>query len=744
MVDPFFTTWNNTWNTSWNNWWNSIWNSNTTKGIDTLMSEQTQIQNKYKELKSLLLSENLTENQVAEIKEQMQNLSDLYSHNKETIAALSTNISGEKEIHVNKNIKPDESNSKTFSFRKILLGCWILFLLLLWWLVAIFYSLMGNPNRLANFWIDGCTAVNLLQIFSIIFFWLLFFVWLALLLVNLYKTIVSKNKRKIWFVFGILFGGVISAFTAIALVNMINKLNILSVECGDRWNKELAEAQIRVKDTKFRNDFLPKSEYGVLVAPINVFYTLNQTVYKNNVAPVLWSSRVTSISINCGNWQAIILQENSNEFQDSCFYTEKWSYQPEIIIQYVDASQTVKTYEVSLQAINVASALNISSEQWAIETLHSTLIVGENPVNIRFNAADVFKDFNLSTYNIRRSAECDWNRDNISAVDFSHQYTKEWIQDVCVSFPNLSDYIYTFPIRVEQWKIPDNFQISYNITTSRGKTYDNNPTSIDVSDIPTTLTLKITNITPNSSSTQKKLTLNGNQIQAQFSDPNLFKINIDEEKDYEILLIISDPEKEIETTKSINVKVNRADVIWNLSVTPDTVWISPFTVKFDASTTTLNDTSDEIVYFSRDFWDGETNINLSESAVSHTYQYNFDNENGTYYPIVTMRTKKWREFSITWTIISVKKPDTNISISLDDHPAQIAKAWEIVSMSIQLDWIPKKVTRDFWDWKTLECDGRLCTETTHIYESAWSYSISATVEFDGKPTLDWRINLLVQ
>lgn len=741
MVDPFFTTWN----TSWNNWWNSAtWNNNTTKGLDTLMAEQTEIQNKYKELKSLLLSEELTQNQIAEVKEQMQNLSDLYSHNKETIAALSTNVSGEKEIHVNKDVKPDESNSKSFSFRKILIGCWVLFLLLLWGLVAIFYSLMDNPNRLATFWIDGCTAVNLLQIFSIIFFWLLFFVWLALLLVNIYKTIVSKNKRKIWFILGIFFGGIIAAFTAISLVNMINKLNILSSECGDRWNKELADIEIRVKDTKFRDDILPKSEYNVLIAPINVFFTLNQVVYKNTIAPSLGSAKVTSITINCWNWQSISLEDGSNKFQNSCFYLDRWSYKPEVVIQYIDAAQATKTYEVPLQEINVGSALTISSEQWPIQTLNSTLIVWENPVNIKFNAANVFKDFNLPSYNIRRSAECDWNRNNSSAVDFSHQYTKEWVQDVCVSFPNLSEYIYTFPIRVEQWKIPDDFIIQYSITSSRWKTYDNNPTSIEISEIPTTLNLKISNITPSSSSTQKKLTVNWSQVAAQFSDPNLFKINIDEEKDYEIILDVSDQEKEIQTTKTIKVKISRAEVVWNLSVTPSTVWISPFTVKFDASTTTLNDTSDEIVFFSRDFWDWEQNKDLSESVITHTYQYDFDKWNWVYYPVVTMRTKKWLEFSVTWTIISVKKPDTSISISLDDHPAQIAKVWDIVSMSLSLDWMPKKVYRDFWDGGTLECDWRLCTETTHKYESAWSYSISVTVEFDGKPTLDWRINLLVQ
>jgi negative regulator of replication initiation len=73
------------------------------------MSQQQEIQSKYKELKSLLADETLTDAQKEEIHEQMQKLSDLYSYNKSTLAALSTDISGEKEIHVNKNIDTDKS-----------------------------------------------------------------------------------------------------------------------------------------------------------------------------------------------------------------------------------------------------------------------------------------------------------------------------------------------------------------------------------------------------------------------------------------------------------------------------------------------------------------------------------------------------------------------------------------------------------------------------------------------------------
>jgi hypothetical protein len=56
-------------------------------------------------------------------------------------------------------------------------------------------------------------------------------------------------------------------------------------------------------------------------------------------------------------------------------------------------------------------------------------------------------------------------------------------------------------------------------------------------------------------------------------------------------------------TKSINVSVKRDDIVPKLIITPDTVGTSPFTVNFDASTTAVNDTNDEIIYFSWDFGD---------------------------------------------------------------------------------------------------------------------------------------------
>ena len=61
---------------------------------------------------------------------------------------------------------------------------------------------------------------------------------------------------------------------------------------------------------------------------------------------------------------------------------------------------------------------------------------------------------------------------------------------------------------------------------------------------------------------------------------------------------------------------------------------------FDASRTILNDPEDEIVYFTWDFDDGTVRSNISQSVVSHTYQYDYESENGIFQPSVAIMTKK--------------------------------------------------------------------------------------------------------
>jgi len=112
------------------------------------------------------------------------------------------------------------------------------------------------------------------------------------------------------------------------------------------------------------------------------------------------------------------------------------------------------------------------------------------------------------------------------------------------------------------------------------------------------------------------------------------------------------------------------------------------------------------VYFTRDFGDGTGNIkrNVSQSIMTHTYRYNTANENGTYIPVLTIKTKKGREITISPdNKIIVKKATATLKIHLDSHPAQLAMVGDRVSMSLELNGVPATIQRDFGNGKTLEC-----------------------------------------
>ena len=264
-----------------------------------------------------------------------------------------------------------------------------------------------------------------------------------------------------------------------------------------------------------------------------------------------------------------------------------------------------------------------------------------------------------------------------------------------------------------------------------------------IKEIPTVLKLDITKIIPDSPGLTKSVLLNSKPVLS--SDNKSFQISLDENKDYEIRIIVEDVNRDAKTEKIINVKIKRDDVVWKLLVTPDTVGMDPFTVQLDASTTTVNDPGDEIVYFTWEFGDWEIKKNFSQSIVSHTYRYNNKTENWEYFPKVTIKTKKWREI-IIWsgTRIIVKKALVNLKINIDSHPAQIAKVWDKVDFSIEMNGLPITMRWEFGDWNHIECKARECISASKVYAKAWTYNVKVFVTFDNQPDLDGNINLKVQ
>jgi len=156
---------------------------------------------------------------------------------------------------------------------------------------------------------------------------------------------------------------------------------------------------------------------------------------------------------------------------------------------------------------------------------------------------------------------------------------------------------------------------------------------ITVNEIPTVIQLKINKVLPDNAGATKKILLDGEPVLSL--DENVAEITIEENKEYIITMLVEDVNRDMKTEKIFKVGVEREDIIGKLLITPDTVGTDPFTVRFDASISQINDPEDKIVYFTWDFGDGNIKTNVSQAVVNHTYTYDFENENGIYDPTVT-------------------------------------------------------------------------------------------------------------
>lgn len=330
------------------------------------------------------------------------------------------------------------------------------------------------------------------------------------------------------------------------------------------------------------------------------------------------------------------------------------------------------------------------------------MVLGKAPSKVMFDASAIFKDLGLSDYTIIWDFDGDGTPDKQNNVSTTFVYNEAKLYNVFIRFPALNEYIYTFPVRVEQSDVPvcevivtkgegknytvttNFFDKTINITTYQFDVLDRNKkdASIDtiknnngtfsyqfnsaglyaiqntfiteddkqgqcesddvqigvsdfqinydtyfkssqspqfqkvgtqgvvsmvsgalvLTEIPTIIKIQINQIVPNTPTATKKIFVDAKQIISV--DGNTFEFTIDDSADHEVLIVVEDKQSGAKTETKLPISINRADIVGKLVVTPDTVGMDPFTVKFDASTTVLNDTGDELVSFTRDFGDG--------------------------------------------------------------------------------------------------------------------------------------------
>lgn len=737
-------------------------------------------------------------------------------------------------------VKPVVKKWSSVSMKWFLIWCSVFLLFVIWWGSLFMYYLMNNPDQLANMWLDRTTTKKLLQAFSWVFFWLLFLVGFGMTIVNAYRIISVKNKPKTWYALWIFLWLLIFAASIWFGYTVITKIS--SIETNETLsNNEFVVPYMNFKWIKKDQISDPSVKF---VAPGNVSFYFNSKLFNSQIYPTLWQVTINEVTLNCGNWQTIPLNMKNWTFDWDCIYFKKWNYPLKVDVYYAN-NQTNEKLQNSFDAwsVNMESeiAITLHGQDITYNDAKTEMILGKIPAKVTFDASSIFKDFNLTDYKILWDADDDGKPEKQDTTTFTYTYKNAKLHYLSIRFPDLNNYTYTFPLRVEQSDVPicdisgaivqwteyaiassfmDNnttiSDYSFSIVDKAGKVIDTkessdwtlrytfpwkwtysvrllfltnewkkgqcesddiqvaaseydiiydmfykSPTSpefkkiqndklvflswsdIIVSELPVVLQANIVKVTPDSNSLNKKLLVDWKAILS--SDDRKFEFTVDEDRTYIVTILVEDPTRWTKTEIPVKVIVDRADIIGNLLVKPGNVGQDPFSVTLDASTTVLNDPTDEIVYFTWDFDDGEIQKNLSQWIVKHTYKYDTAKDNWEYTPKVTIRTKKQREIVVSLpNPLIIKKSTEKATITSESHPSQVAKIWDTINLALQIDWLPNTIVRDFGDGTNFECKNRECIEVEKTFQEAWFFVITAKIRYEGKPEVQWTIKFKVQ
>lgn len=268
---------------------------------------------------------------------------------------------------------------------------------------------------------------------------------------------------------------------------------------------------------------------------------------------------------------------------------------------------------------------------------------------------------------------------------------------------------------------------------------DNVNNKILVNILPAILELTIDDIRPDPNA-EVRLYYDGRQI---FEDRDeVYEVNIGKlgTKEMKFTIITAQGKQE---EQLYMVDVARQPVRANIKVEP-AVGEDPLEVVLDASISNLYDEDDEIVYFTRDFGDGETRQNVSQGKINHTYRYNDEDDTGEYFPSVTVKTKLGFEDSFTVpTPIIVKKKQRAVLIRVDSHPTRQAKINDIVQFSLETDGRVTSIDWNFWNGQTLWCDDRSCANAPVRYAEAGEYEVRVEVQYDNDVPVTSRTKVRV-
>lgn len=267
---------------------------------------------------------------------------------------------------------------------------------------------------------------------------------------------------------------------------------------------------------------------------------------------------------------------------------------------------------------------------------------------------------------------------------------------------------------------------------------------VALAEIPTKLKLKLLKIEPKTFNT--KINVYFDEKPVVFTSEGEYLFDIRDAHPHKIKIQIHDKVRGLDYEEVLTTEIGLDDVIGKLQVLGENIGFEPFEVTLDASSSRLNDPNDQITYFSWDFGDGQEQQKVSNGVIKHRYRFDYDKNNGTFLPKVTVYTQKGRSVTVEANHrVVVKKQLIKLDIIPESHPTQEARIGDPVSFSLNFNGLPKKVAWDFGDGShPIECEGRTCTEMTKSRSEKGKYLITVKMDFEDQQSVEQTMEFRVR
>ncbi|MDP2669653.1 MAG: hypothetical protein Q8O99_01215 [bacterium] len=277
------------------------------------------------------------------------------------------------------------------------------------------------------------------------------------------------------------------------------------------------------------------------------------------------------------------------------------------------------------------------------------------------------------------------------------------------------------------------------VGTGTPVTFDQVGNRFSVNVLPALLEFTVTDVQPDPTA-KVQLRYDGKQI---FEDrPSVFEVPIGTLGTKELKFVVI-TEQGNTSEQPYEVVISRVPVKAMIEANP-VVGEDPLEVTLDASISPLYDEKDEIVYFNRDFGDGESKSNISQGKLVHTYRFDPEKDNGQYYPSVTVKTRLGYTDTYRMTSpIVVKKQQKTATIQVESHPTQQVRVGETVLFRVATDGQVEHIDRNFGNDKVLGCDDRSCASTSTTYTTPGEYTIVSEIQYTNDVPVTARVKIKV-